>query len=178
MATLEGVRATPLAPPGPTLRLTIMDAYILRELAAPFAFSAGVYMLFWYINIFFVAADYLINAHANIFLILRFLAFRVPQSIPMAFPFGCLFATLVAFGRMALKDAYANLTSQERDEREEFVVEACYLMRDRLRGKEVWETLGFPVEECLEYTDRSAFQQMFRSLLFTRIVPIVKDIGL
>jgi lipopolysaccharide export system permease protein len=101
MATLEGVRATPLAPPGPTLRLTIMDAYILRELAAPFAFSAGVYMLFWFINIFFVAADYLINAHANIFLILRFLAFRVPQSIPMAFPFGCLFATLVAFGRMA-----------------------------------------------------------------------------
>ena len=70
------------------------------------------------------------------------------------------------------------LTSKERDEREEFVVEACYLMRDRLRGAEVWETLGFPVEECLDYADRSAFQQMFRSLLFTRIVPIVKDIGL
>ncbi len=101
MATLPGVRATPLAPPGPSLRLAIMDSYILRELAGPFAFSAGVYMLFWFINIFFVAADYLINAHANIFLILRFLAFRVPQSIPMAFPFGCLFATLVAFGRMA-----------------------------------------------------------------------------
>jgi hypothetical protein len=84
----------------------------------------------------------------------------------------------VAFGRMALKDAYADLTSKERDEREEFVVEACYLMRDRLRGKEVWESLGFPVEECLDYADRSAFQQMFRSLLFTRIVPIVKDIGL
>ncbi len=101
MATLPGVRATPIAPPGPSLRLAIMDSYILRELAGPFAFSAGVYMLFWFINIFFVAADYLINAHANIFLILRFLAFRVPQSIPMAFPFGCLFATLVAFGRMA-----------------------------------------------------------------------------
>jgi len=84
----------------------------------------------------------------------------------------------VAFGRMALKDAYADLTSKERDEREEFVVEACYLMRDRLRGKEVWETLGYPVQECLDYADRSAFQQMFRSLLFTRIVPIVKDIGL
>ena len=84
----------------------------------------------------------------------------------------------VAFGRMALKDAYADLTAAERDEREEFVVEACYLMRDRLRGKEVWEMLGFPVEECLDYADRSAFQQMFRSLLFTRIVPIVKDIGL
>ncbi len=84
----------------------------------------------------------------------------------------------VAFGRMALKDAYADLTSQERDEREEFVVEACYLMRDRLRGQEVWETLDYPVEECMRYADESAFQQMFRSLLFSRIVPIVKDIGL
>jgi hypothetical protein len=84
----------------------------------------------------------------------------------------------VAFGRIALKDAYAELTSKERDEREEFVVDACYLMRDRLRGREIWETLGFPVQECLEYADQSAFQQMFRSLLFTRIVPIVKDIGL
>ncbi len=84
----------------------------------------------------------------------------------------------VAFGRMALKDAYADLTAAERDEREEFVVEACYLMRDRLRGQEVWENLGFPVQECLDYADQSAFQQMFRSLLFTRIVPIVKDIGL
>jgi len=84
----------------------------------------------------------------------------------------------VAFGRMALKDAYAELSSKERDEREEFVVEACYLMRDRLRGEEVWSTLGFPVKECLEHADQSPFQQMFRSLLFTRIVPIVKDIGL
>ncbi len=84
----------------------------------------------------------------------------------------------VAFGRMALKDAYADLTSQERDEREEFVVEACYLMRDRLRGQEVWEALGYPTQECMDYADRSPFQQMFRSLLFTRIVPIVKDIGL
>ncbi len=101
MATLPGVRATPLAPPSRTPLLNILDSYILRELAAPFAFSAGVYMLFWFINIFFVAADYLINAHANVFLILRFLAFRVPQSVPMAFPFGCLFATLLAFGRMS-----------------------------------------------------------------------------
>jgi hypothetical protein len=84
----------------------------------------------------------------------------------------------VAFGRMALKDAYADLTSKERDEREEFVVEACYLMRDRLRSQEVWENLGYPVQECVEYADRSPFQQMFRSLLFSRIVPIVKDIGL
>jgi hypothetical protein len=79
---------------------------------------------------------------------------------------------------MALKDAYAQLTTKEREEREEFVVEGCYLMRDRFRAEEVWETMGFDVEECKEYVDKSPYMQMFRSLLFSRIVPIVKDIGL
>jgi para-aminobenzoate N-oxygenase AurF len=84
----------------------------------------------------------------------------------------------VAFGRLALRDYYANLTDAERDEREEFVVEACYLMRDRFRGREVWENMGFDVDECLDYTENSPLQQAFRSLLFQRIVPCVKDIGL
>src|SRR6266566_3157663 len=37
----------------------------------------------------------------------------------------------VAFGRLTLRDYYPQLTQAERDEREEFAVEACYLMRDR-----------------------------------------------
>ena len=40
----------------------------------------------------------------------------------------------VAFGRLALRDYYAELTDAERAEREEFVVEGCYLMRNRFRG--------------------------------------------
>jgi hypothetical protein len=84
----------------------------------------------------------------------------------------------VAFGRLALRDYYAGLTSAERADREEFVVEGCYLMRNRFTGREVWERMGFDVEECLEFTDRSEMQQVFRALLFSRIVPCVKDIGL
>jgi hypothetical protein len=84
----------------------------------------------------------------------------------------------VAFGRLALKDAYRDLTSAERDEREEFVVEACYLMRDRIRGKEVWGVVGLDEDECDGYVDSSEFMKLFRNQLFTRIVPIVKDIGL
>src|SRR5207245_5023356 len=37
----------------------------------------------------------------------------------------------VAFGRLALRDYYPQLSQAERDEREEFVVAACYHMRDR-----------------------------------------------
>jgi hypothetical protein len=84
----------------------------------------------------------------------------------------------VAFGRLALKDYYAELTDKERAEREEFVVEGCYLMRDRFRGQEIFEQLGMPVEECMEYVDNSQMYQLYQSLLFTRIVPCVRDIGL
>jgi hypothetical protein len=51
-------------------------------------------------------------------------------------------------------------------------------MRDRFRGEEVWEAMGFPMDECMQFVDQSPYMQMFRSLLFSRIVPIVKDIGL
>ena len=85
----------------------------------------------------------------------------------------------VAFGRLALRDYYPQLTQAERDEREEFAVEACYLMRDRFLAEEVWETLGLPVEECVSYVDGSRGAcATFRSRLFTRIVPTIKDIGL
>jgi hypothetical protein len=84
----------------------------------------------------------------------------------------------VAFGRISLKDYYSELTDTERDEREEFVVDACYLMRDRFRGEEVFETLGLDVKECAAWVDTSPLMIQFRSHLFSRIVPIVKDIGL
>jgi hypothetical protein len=58
------------------------------------------------------------------------------------------------------------------------VVEGCWLMRNRFLGTEVYETLGMPVAECTEIAEHSQFQQLFRSLLFSRIVPCVKDIGL
>src|SRR6266478_6150241 len=84
----------------------------------------------------------------------------------------------VAVGRLTLRDYYPQLTQAERDEREEFAVEACYLMRDRFLSEEVWETVGLPVEECVGYVESSQFMRQFRSLLFSRIVPTIKDIGL
>ena len=100
MASLPGIRAAPFAPMRALPRFGLLDNYLMRELAGPFAFSLGAFLLFWFLNIFFLAADYIINAHAPFFLILRFLIFRVPQSTPYAFPFACLFATLLAFGRL------------------------------------------------------------------------------
>ncbi|GAA2456991.1 ferritin-like domain-containing protein [Streptomyces mauvecolor] len=84
----------------------------------------------------------------------------------------------VAFGRMALRDYYTQLSDAELREREEFVIEGCYLMRDRLRGVEVLENFGIPKKEAEQLSEESEFLHLFRKLLFSRIVPCVKDIGL
>ncbi|MHB8512820.1 MAG: ferritin-like domain-containing protein [Actinomycetota bacterium] len=84
----------------------------------------------------------------------------------------------VAFGRLALRDYYPQLTEKERDEREEFVVEACYLMRDRFKAEEIWDNMGLDRVQCAEYVEHSERMQTFRRMLFMRIVPIVRDIGL
>jgi hypothetical protein len=84
----------------------------------------------------------------------------------------------VMFGRLALRDYYPQLTEAERDEREEFCVEACYRMRDRFLAEEVWRNLDLPADEVMDHLRTSQSQRMFRSHLFLRIVPILRDIGL
>ncbi|MGF7235815.1 MAG: ferritin-like domain-containing protein [Frankia sp.] len=84
----------------------------------------------------------------------------------------------VAFGRIALRDYYRELTEAERHEREEFVIEGCYLMADRIRGREVWENAGIDADAAMELGDQSEYTRLFRTMLFSRIVPCVKDIGL
>ncbi|MQY06680.1 ferritin-like domain-containing protein [Actinomadura macrotermitis] len=84
----------------------------------------------------------------------------------------------VAFGRLALRDYYKELSAPELKEREEFVIDGCYLMRDRIRGREIWTNFGIDSNEVDELVRNSPYMRMFQSLLFSRIVPCVKDIGL
>ncbi len=84
----------------------------------------------------------------------------------------------VAFGRLALRDYYPHLSDAERGVREEFLVEACYHMRDRFEQRETYEILGLPVEECIRVNNESPSMRLYRTMLFQRIVPIVRDIGL
>ncbi len=84
----------------------------------------------------------------------------------------------VMFGRLALRDYYPHLTSAEIAEREEFTTEACWAMRDRFLAEEVWETLDLDTAACIDYVKNSEAQTLFRSRLFERIVPTLRDIGL
>jgi hypothetical protein len=84
----------------------------------------------------------------------------------------------VAFGLLALQDAYRDLTDAERREREDFVIEAARLLRDRIVAEPVYEKLGLPVDECMDFMDRSDIMNVYRMSLFARVVPVVKRIGL
>jgi hypothetical protein len=84
----------------------------------------------------------------------------------------------VAFGVLALKGLYDDMSERELRDREDFIIEASRLMHDRFLFQEVWQHMGMPVEECLEAVRQSQTQKMFRSLLFSKIVPNVKRLGL
>jgi para-aminobenzoate N-oxygenase AurF len=84
----------------------------------------------------------------------------------------------VAFGVLSLNDYFKDLSAGERREREEFLCEGCRLMRDRLLMEDVWEVMGWPVDEVREIVLRSPQMQEFRKLLFSKIVPNVKRLGL
>jgi hypothetical protein len=84
----------------------------------------------------------------------------------------------VAFGVLSLEEVYRDMTAAERREREEFVIEAAMLMRDRLLMHEVWDRLGFDVDEWVQWSLATPFMGGFRQLLFSKIVPNLKRLGL
>lgn len=84
----------------------------------------------------------------------------------------------VAYGVLSLRNHYDDMKEVEVREREDFVYEAAVLMRDRFLFQEVWEKTGLPSKECMEITLNNEGQRQFRQLLFAKIVPAVKRIGL
>jgi hypothetical protein len=85
----------------------------------------------------------------------------------------------VGFGTRLLAPYNAALTERERAEREEFVVEASYLLHQRLLATQaVWEALGLPVGECLRWIRESGYQRAWAAGLFSRIVPAIRAVGL
>ncbi|HET9623522.1 MAG TPA: ferritin-like domain-containing protein [Kofleriaceae bacterium] len=84
----------------------------------------------------------------------------------------------VAFGILTLRDYYRDQPENVKREREDFVFEAARLMRDRFLFQEVWEKNGLPAKKCMEITLNSHAQKLFRSLLFSKIVPAIKKMDL
>jgi hypothetical protein len=84
----------------------------------------------------------------------------------------------VAFGVLTLKEYYQELSQAEIRERQEFAFEAAVRMRDRFLQQEVWERMGLKPADVLPLVMASPQRQMFQQLLFTKIVPNCKKLGL
>jgi hypothetical protein len=84
----------------------------------------------------------------------------------------------VAFGVLSLQDYYQELNQAEIRERQEFAFEAAVRMRDRFLQQEVFDRMGLPVKDVLELVAMSPERQMFQQMLFSKIVPNCKKLGL
>jgi len=84
----------------------------------------------------------------------------------------------VAFGVLSLQDYYKELSAGELRERQEFAFEAAVRMRDRFLQQEVFERMGVPVKDCVNLVMQAPDRQMFQAMLFSKIVPNCKKLGL
>jgi hypothetical protein len=84
----------------------------------------------------------------------------------------------VAFGVLSLQEYYSELTAAELRERQEFAFEAAVRMRDRFLMQEVWDRLGVDTKQAVELVMMSPQRQMFQQMLFSKIVPNCKKLGL
>jgi hypothetical protein len=85
----------------------------------------------------------------------------------------------VAFGVLALEDLYTKeMSSAELREREDFVIEATHLLRERLLMHQVFERLDWDVPLWVDWVQNTPFMIGFRQMTFAKIVPNLKRLGL
>ena len=84
----------------------------------------------------------------------------------------------VAFGVLSLKEVYDGMTDAEIKDRQEFAFEAAVRMRDRFMQQEVWERMGINVRDIIPLVLADPTRGLFQSMLFSKIVPNCKKLGL
>ena len=84
----------------------------------------------------------------------------------------------VAFGVLSLKEVYEDMTDAEIKDRQEFAFEASIRMRDRFLQQEVWERMGVKPRDVVPITINDPTRKFFQQLLFAKIVPNCKKLGL
>jgi hypothetical protein len=84
----------------------------------------------------------------------------------------------VAFGVLSLQEYYKELSDAEMMDRQEFAFEAAVRMRDRFLQQEVWNRMGVDVKDALRLVMADEGRAMFQNILFSKIVPNCKKLGL
>jgi hypothetical protein len=84
----------------------------------------------------------------------------------------------VAFGVLSLQEVYAQMSDAEMKIRQEFAYEASVRMRDRFLQQEVWDRMGVSTKELAPILLQDPSRVLFQQMLFAKIVPNCKKLGL
>ncbi|HEY3724813.1 MAG TPA: ferritin-like domain-containing protein [Acidimicrobiia bacterium] len=86
----------------------------------------------------------------------------------------------VAFGVLSLQEYYRELSDAEMRERQEFAFDAASRLQQRFMQAEVWERMGVDPKAVRRALDANnpPEQQIFQQMLFSKIVPNCKKLGL
>ena len=84
----------------------------------------------------------------------------------------------VAFGVNYMEQFIKDLPQKQIEDRAQFAFEACRVMRERIVPTDVYEHFGFDVAEGRRRFLAAGQLDMFRNLLFTRIMPNLSRVGL
>ena len=86
----------------------------------------------------------------------------------------------VAFGVLSLQEFYQGLDSAEIRERQEFAFESAVKLQQRFMGREIFERAGADADAVFAFldNDNDPGNAMFQSMLFSKIVPNCKKLGL
>lgn len=84
----------------------------------------------------------------------------------------------VAFGVLSLKEVYDGMSDAEMKDRQEFAFEAAIRMRDRFLSQEVWERHGVNPRDVVPLVLKDPTRDVFQMMLFSKIVPNCKKLGL
>jgi hypothetical protein len=84
----------------------------------------------------------------------------------------------VAFGMVSLNDYYDDMPANELADREDFIIYASELMKNRLIGSQIADAMGWDQKEVEAHVLASPAGQLFRRMIFSRVVPNLKRLGL
>lgn len=146
--------------------ISILDRYLISEMAAPFAFAVAAFTLFLLINTFFLAADYIINKAVPFGLVIRYIVLQIPSFVYLILPFATLFGVLQGFGRLAGDNEMTALRTSG--------VSLNRIARPALLMGLILTLAAFLINEFIAPQSQHKSQTIFREIAYHSSQPIIQ----
>src|SRR5579864_4379811 len=146
--------------------VSILDRYLLREIAVPFAFAVAAFTLFLIINTFFLAADYILNKAVPFVYVMRYIVLQIPSFVYLILPFSALFGVLQGFGRLAGDNELSAMRTSG--------VPLMRIARPALVTGVVLALVAFLTNEYVAPQSQHKSQAVFRQIAYHSSQPIIQ----